>query len=165
MKVSFLYISLLLLSLSQIFPQPTNALRLSTSNRWIVDESGTRVKLACVNWPSHLKPVLAEGLNKRPLDAISKSIRSMGFNCVRLTWPLYLVTRDSYSRLTVRQSFQNLGLNASISGIQQNNPWILDLKLIQAYKASDSLYRHTLKLLVCVYTSHVFIVWKNKDHM
>ena len=44
---------------------------LSTSSRWIVDERGRRVKLACVNWPSHLEPVLAEGLGHRPLGTIA----------------------------------------------------------------------------------------------
>ncbi|XP_071724309.1 glycosyl hydrolase 5 family protein-like [Rutidosis leptorrhynchoides] len=111
------------------------ALPLSTSSRWIVDENGQRVKLACINWVSHLEPVVAEGLNKQPVDLISKKIASMGFNCVRLTWPLYLVTNDTYSSLTVRQSFQGHGLIEAIAGIQANNPSILDLPLIKAYQA------------------------------
>ncbi|KAK9108309.1 hypothetical protein Syun_024320 [Stephania yunnanensis] len=109
-------------------------MRLHTDSRWIVDESGNRVKLACVNWPSHLQPVLAEGLNKRPLDGIAKEIVEMGFNCVRLTWPLYLATNDSFSSLTVQQSFHNLGLNDSLAGIALNNPSITNLTLIQAYQ-------------------------------
>lgn len=113
----------------------TPAAPLSTNSRWIVDESGRRVKLACVNWVTHLEGMVAEGLGKQPLDVISKSIASMGFNCVRFTWPLFLVTDDSLASLTVRQSFLSLGLNESISAIQANNPTLVDLPLLQAYKA------------------------------
>ncbi|XP_065873829.1 glycosyl hydrolase 5 family protein-like [Euphorbia lathyris] len=112
-----------------------SALPLSTNSRWVVDENGERVKLACVNWVSHLEPVVAEGLSKQPMDSIAKKIVSLGFNCVRLTWPLYLATNDSLASITVRQSFQSLGLLESISGIVANNPSIIDLSLIQAYQA------------------------------
>ncbi|XP_026450237.1 glycosyl hydrolase 5 family protein-like [Papaver somniferum] len=108
---------------------------LNTNSRWIVDENERRVKLACTNWVSHLQPVVAEGLSKQPLDSISKKIRSMGFNCVRLTWPLFLATNDTLASITVRKSFQSLGLLESISGIQANNPSLLDLPLIEALKA------------------------------
>ncbi|KAK7318678.1 hypothetical protein RJT34_03383 [Clitoria ternatea] len=108
---------------------------LHTNSRWIVNEDGQRVKLACVNWVSHLEPVVAEGLSKQPLDVISKGIKSMGFNCVRLTWPILLITNDSFASLTVRHSFQNLGLLQSIAGVQTNNPSIIDLTLIQAFQA------------------------------
>ena len=131
-----------LLSLLVIFPtaipqtqsKPVTALSLYTNSRWIVDEGGQRVKLSCVNWVSHLEPVVTDGLSKQPMDAISKKIASMGFNCVRLTWPLFLVTNDSLASLTVRQSCQNLGLSESIAGIQANNPSIIDLPFIKAYQ-------------------------------
>lgn len=101
---------LLLILIAVHHVNPTTSLPLSTNSRWIVDDqTDRRVKLACVNWPSHLEPVFAEGLSKRSMDSIAEQIVSMGFNCVRLTWPLYLVTNDSLSSLTVRRSFQNLG--------------------------------------------------------
>ncbi|KHN06534.1 Endoglucanase [Glycine soja] len=108
---------------------------LHTDSRWILDQDGRRVKLACVNWVSHLEAVVAEGLSKKPVDVISKGIKSMGFNCVRLTWPTLLVTNDSLASLTVRRSFQSLGLLESIAGVQTNNPSIIDLSLIQAFQA------------------------------
>ena len=129
-----------LVSLLVIFPtvipqsKPVMAQPLYTNSRWIVDEGGQRVKLACVNWVSHLEAMVTEGLSKRPVDAISKKIASMGFNCVRLTWPLFLVTNDSLASVTVRQSFQSLGLSDTISGIQANNPSIIDLPLIKAFQ-------------------------------
>ncbi|MBA0702090.1 hypothetical protein Goari_022292 [Gossypium aridum] len=136
---SFISSSILLLFL--LFPtiiqhaKPAMSLPLSTSSRWIVDEEGRRVKLACVNWVSHLEPVVAEGLSKQPMDMIAKRIVTMGFNCVRFTWPLFLITNDSLASLTVRQSFQRLGLLESIAGIQSNNPSIIDVSLIKAYQA------------------------------
>ncbi|KAL6547428.1 hypothetical protein OROMI_023149 [Orobanche minor] len=113
----------------------TAAQPLHTNSRWIVDESGQRVKLSCVNWPSHLDVVVAEGLSKQPVDEISGGIINMGFNCVRYTWPLFLFTNDTLASTSVRQSFSNLGLFESIAGFQTNNPSIIDLSLINAYKA------------------------------
>ncbi|KAG6713861.1 hypothetical protein I3842_05G174200 [Carya illinoinensis] len=117
----FFFSFLSLLWVPIIFPT-VMALPLYTNSRWIVDAEGQRVRLACVNWVSHMEVVVAEGLSKQPVDAISGRIKSMGFNCVRLTWPLFLATNDSLASLTVRQSFQNLGLSESIAGIQANNP-------------------------------------------
>ncbi|XP_022639400.1 uncharacterized protein LOC106767003 isoform X2 [Vigna radiata var. radiata] len=108
---------------------------LQTDSRWIVGRDGRRVKLACVNWVSHLEVAVAEGLSKRPVDSISKEIKSMGFNCVRLTWPTLLVTNDSLGSLSVRASFQKLGLLEAVGGVQSNNPSIIDLSLIQAFQA------------------------------
>lgn len=93
------------------------------------------MKLACVNWASHLELVVAEGLGQQPVDVISKKIKDLGFNCVRLTWPLYLATNESLACLTVRESFVNAGLSDSISGLQANNPSIVDLSLINAFQA------------------------------
>lgn len=92
------------------------------------------MKLACVNWASHLELVVAEGLTQQPVDVISKKIIDMGFNCVRLTWPLYLATNDSLASLTVRESFLSAGLLDSIPGLQANNPTIVDLSLISAFQ-------------------------------
>ncbi|KAJ8645793.1 hypothetical protein MRB53_007541 [Persea americana] len=111
------------------------AMPLYTNSRWIVDEGGRRVKLACVNWSSHLEVMAAEGLNKQPLDAISKRIGTMGFNCVRLTWPLFMVTNSTLGSITFRKSLQNLGLAESIAGVQVNNPGLLDLPVLQVFQA------------------------------
>ncbi|KAF9603082.1 hypothetical protein IFM89_033807 [Coptis chinensis] len=107
---------------------------LYTNSRWLVNNEGKRVKVACVNWPSHLETVLAEGLNKRPLDDISKKIVETGFNCVRFTWPVALPTNDSLASTTVEKWFKTLGLDESIAGIQVHNPSFLNLTLIQAFR-------------------------------
>nr|XP_004239150.1 glycosyl hydrolase 5 family protein [Solanum lycopersicum] len=138
LNISFFIIHLFLLLLiinQHVVVVIVSSQPLYTNSRWIVNSKGQRVKLTCVNWVSHMDVMLAEGLNHQPIDAISKSIINMGFNCVRLTWPLYLFTNDSLSSISVRQSFKNLGLFSSILGLQANNPSIVDLSVLDAYKA------------------------------
>jgi hypothetical protein len=45
-----------------------------------------------------------------------------------------MVTNASYSSLTVEQSFQRLNLTDSLAGVRANNPDIVDMKLIDAFK-------------------------------
>ncbi|KAI7748872.1 hypothetical protein M8C21_032793 [Ambrosia artemisiifolia] len=133
---STLPLLLLLLATTLNHHHLTAALPLSTNSRWIVDdgEGGERVKLSCVNWVSHLDAVVAEGLSKQPVDVISKKILAMGFNCVRLTYPLFLFTNESLASVTVRQSLKKLGLIESVAGFQANNPSFIDLPLIKAFQ-------------------------------
>ena len=63
-------------------------LPLSTSSRWIVDATGERVKLRCVNWAGHMEVNIPEGLHKQPVESIADKIRDLGFNCVRLTFSI-----------------------------------------------------------------------------
>lgn len=136
-------LTLLLLSVLQLpsstpapTPTPTPTFPLSTSSRWIVDSSGRRVKLACANWAAHLEPAAAEGLGRQPLGAVSERVTSMGFNCVRLTWPLYLLTNASLASLTLRASLARLGLLESLAGVRVNNPDLLDLTLVKVFQVS-----------------------------
>ncbi|XP_042519105.1 glycosyl hydrolase 5 family protein-like [Macadamia integrifolia] len=122
-------LTVLLIISQQVFALPS--LPLHTNSRWIVDEDDKRVKLACVNWAGHLPPLLAEGLSKQPLDTISKKIVSMGFNCVRLTWPTFMVTNDTLSSMTVHDSFQGYNLLESVAGLQVNNPSLLNITILQ----------------------------------
>lgn len=72
----------------------SNAYSLSTQNRWIMDEStGERSKLVCGNWAGHLQPMIPEGLDKRPLKDLVSEIVKHNFNCVRLTYAIYMWTR------------------------------------------------------------------------
>nr|CAB3450253.1 unnamed protein product [Digitaria exilis] len=107
-----------LLPLALLAGERAAAVTLSTSSRWIVDQAGRRVKLACVNWPSHLEPVVAEGLGRQPVGAIAGMVVSLGFNCVRLTYPIALATNASLSSLTVRQSLLAHGLAETAGGVE-----------------------------------------------
>ncbi|KAK2664177.1 hypothetical protein Ddye_002751 [Dipteronia dyeriana] len=106
---------------------------LSTQGRWIVDSSGRRVKLACTSWASHMEPMLAEGLHKKPLKDIVAKLVQLKFNCVRLTWATYMFTRHSNN--TVTQTLDNLKLAQAKQGIAQNNPALLSMTHIQAFEA------------------------------
>lgn len=111
---------------------------LYTDSRWVVDAGGRRVKLACVNWAAHLEPMVAEGLGKQPLAAISGRIAAMGFNCVRLTWALFMLTNASLSSLTVVESLRRLGLAESAAGVEVNNPELARLTVVQAFQVRCS---------------------------
>jgi len=89
--------------------------------------------------------MVAEGLDKKPVDWISKQIASMGFNCVRLTWPLFMVTNDSLGSMSVAQSFRNLGLVDYIGGIRQNNPSLLDVSVLAAFR---------VRFVLCIFAIH-----------
>ncbi|VFQ75990.1 unnamed protein product [Cuscuta campestris] len=143
---------LIILPNTLLLPPPPAAVAqpLRTNSRWIVDESsGRRVKLGCVNWSSHLEAAVAEGLSKQPVDAISNSVAEMGFNCVRLTWPLFLFTNESLGSMTVRESLRSLGLVEAIAGLQANNPAIVDLPLTNAFQAVvESLGKYNVMVIV-----------------
>lgn len=67
-------------------------LPLSTSGACIVDRSGRRVKLASINWSgAHMCRHCISGLEYRRLADLCKEVRSMGFNCVRLTFSLQML--------------------------------------------------------------------------
>uniref|UniRef100_A0A0D3EEZ3 Glycoside hydrolase family 5 domain-containing protein n=1 Tax=Brassica oleracea var. oleracea TaxID=109376 RepID=A0A0D3EEZ3_BRAOL len=87
-------------------PKLTTSYPLSTKSRWIVDERGQRVKLACVNWPAHLQPAVAEGL------------KACSFY------------KRHYLRL--RQKIK-LNLFDDVLGIQTHNPKILNLPIFNAF--------------------------------
>ncbi|XP_057786961.1 glycosyl hydrolase 5 family protein-like [Salvia miltiorrhiza] len=109
---------------------------LSTNSRWIVDDaSGKRVKLACVNWASHLEPMIAEGLEKKPINEIIKKISETGFNCVRFTWATYMFTRPDYGNLKVSESLDKYNLSAAKAGIAKNNPQFLEMTVVELHKA------------------------------
>ncbi|XP_042519106.1 glycosyl hydrolase 5 family protein-like [Macadamia integrifolia] len=147
-KFYTLFSLLVLLIISKkVLASPT--LPLHTNSRWIVDEDDKRVKLACVNWVGHLQPMLAEGLSKQPLDTISKKIASMGFNCVRLTWPTFMVTNDTLSSMTVRESFQIYNLPETIAGLQVNNPSLLDITNLGENNVMVILDNHVSKPMWC----------------
>lgn len=128
--------SLIILLLFLHLPPLSLSLELFTDGRWILNESGHRVKLACVNWASHIDTMVTEGLSKQPLATITAYIAALGFNCVRLTYATYMVTREEFLHLPVRQSLLNLGLKSAVDGILAHNPNVIDLTLVESFKVS-----------------------------
>ncbi len=71
------------------------ALPLRTEGRWIVDAKGRRFKLAGVNWyGAEEKDYVVGGLDRAPLERIAASIRTMGFNSVRIPWSNEMVEKN-----------------------------------------------------------------------
>ncbi|PIA51561.1 hypothetical protein AQUCO_01100425v1 [Aquilegia coerulea] len=138
MKISHFSSVLFLLFCSNVvlheFVAIVGAMPLYANSRWIVNGEGKRVKLACVNWPSHLETLLAQGLDKKPVTEIAKTIVLNGFNCVRFTWPVALATNDSLASTLVENHFRSLGLNGAIAGLRANNPIFLRLPIIRAFQ-------------------------------
>ncbi len=96
-------------------------LPLSTTSRWIVDATGARVKLRCVNWAGHMEANIPEGLHKQPIEHIADVIRDQGFNCVRLTYSIDhalapdVRVADSFAALASLSSSSSSSASASIS--------------------------------------------------
>ncbi|KAE8690833.1 Cytochrome P450 86A2 [Hibiscus syriacus] len=113
---------------------PSSCPSLSTNSRWIVDSGGRRVKLACVNWSAHSELMVAEGLSKQPMGTIAKQIVSMGFNCVRYTWPVYLVTMTRWQRSPLDNHFND---SASLSSSPESKPTTLRSSMFPSSKLSS----------------------------
>ena len=57
--------------------------------------SGSRVKLACVNWSgAQLEGYVVNGLDKQPLKFIVDKIAALGFNCIRLVNSLDVIYKN-----------------------------------------------------------------------
>ncbi|XP_020539678.1 glycosyl hydrolase 5 family protein-like [Jatropha curcas] len=134
MSAKSLLPAILFFSFSFLFSIPCSSLPLSTNGKWIVDsKTGQRVKLACVNWPAHLEPMVAEGFREQSLKRIVEQIVKQKYNCVRLTWATFMFTR--YANITVKQSFQTLKLTETTGGIKKHNLFLYSMTLVQAFEA------------------------------
>ncbi|KAK7400461.1 hypothetical protein VNO78_11669 [Psophocarpus tetragonolobus] len=140
--------SLLLLCLLAIFISCCYSLPLSVQKRWIIDDAtGKRVKLRCAHWVAHAKPMLAEGLDKAPLNNISANVAKAGFNCIRLSYATYMFTR--YANHTVRDIFHANDISDTVKAIEKHNPSVLNMTHLQAYEAVvDSLGAHGVMVLI-----------------
>nr|KYP51267.1 Endoglucanase [Cajanus cajan] len=121
---------------------------LSVQKRWIIDDAtGKRVKLHCAHWVAHAKPMLAEGLNKMPLNDIAANVAKAGFNCVRLSYATYMFTR--HANQTVRHTFSTLDIPEMVTAIDKHNPTILNMTHLEAYEAVvDALGAHGVMVLI-----------------
>ncbi|KAJ4826160.1 hypothetical protein Tsubulata_037362, partial [Turnera subulata] len=155
---------LFLLFLTYATP-PCHSLPLSTNKQWIVDQpTGERVKIKCVNWPSHVGPMLAEGLDKQPLGFIASHVVIQGYNCVRFTWATYMFIRPEYANLSVEQSFDRLNLTAIKAGIAKYNPFLLPMNLLQAFETVVGILgTHGLMLILDNHTSQPIWCCGNND--
>ncbi|CAN8097285.1 unnamed protein product [Discula destructiva] len=81
-------LALALLALTTTVTAVAPSLPLVTSSRWILDSTGARVKLRCINWAGHMETHVPEGLHRNSIANITSFIAGAGFNCVRLTYSI-----------------------------------------------------------------------------
>ncbi|KAG5001138.1 hypothetical protein JHK87_022210 [Glycine soja] len=124
---------LILLFALSLFTSHSNSLPLSTNKRWIVEESGKRMKMHCVNWSSHLNSMLGEGLDLISLKDLIGEIKKLGFNCVRYTWATHMFTR--YSSHKVGETLDSLKLHGIRLGLRPYNPSLETVTLVEAFDA------------------------------
>ncbi|CAN1234749.1 Glycosyl hydrolase 5 family protein [Linum perenne] len=74
--------------------------------------------------------MLPKGLDRQPLWSIVASIRRLGFNCVRLTYATYMVTRMG-PHVRVGDTFDQLGLGQAKAG--KYNPTIVRMSHLEAF--------------------------------
>ncbi|PNX94957.1 endoglucanase e1, partial [Trifolium pratense] len=147
-QFQFLFLLILISSLN-LASQHSNAYPLSTQSRWIIDDStNERVKLVCGNWAGHLEPMIPEGLDRIPLQEIVGELVKNNFNCVRLTYAIYMWTRNGNH--TVNDTLNGLDApDAVVAGIAKNNPSILKMTHIEAFDAVvNELGNQNIKVLL-----------------
>uniref|UniRef100_A0A7N0TTR0 Mannan endo-1,4-beta-mannosidase n=1 Tax=Kalanchoe fedtschenkoi TaxID=63787 RepID=A0A7N0TTR0_KALFE len=145
----------LLVSILFVFWPPISlSLPLSVNGRWITDDAtGSRVKLHCANWPGHIDTMVPEGLDKQPLDSITSTVAALGFNCVRLTYAIFMYTRPEYGQLTLSQSFDNLHLSDAKAAVAKLNPSLVDLKVGDVHEAVINSLGN--KSVMVIYDNHI----------
>ncbi|XP_061340173.1 glycosyl hydrolase 5 family protein-like [Gastrolobium bilobum] len=139
---------LLIIFISAPLASYSNAYPLSTQGRWIIDDStGERAKMVCGNWAGHLRPMIPEGLDKRPLKELVGELVKHKFNCVRLTYAIYMWTR--HGNHIVNDTFSNFDAPEVVDGIAKNNPSVLNMTHIQAFEAMvNELGAQNVKVLL-----------------
>jgi endoglucanase len=126
----------------------THAFPLRTDGRFIVDANGYRFKIAGVNWYGAEGPdFVVGGLDRQPLAAIAASIRSMGFNTVRLPWSNALLATNP------RVDDKLLAANPRLRGHRAMD--IFDAVI-------DALTREGLAVVLVNHTSDA--IWCCSDH-
>ncbi|CAJ1947467.1 unnamed protein product [Sphenostylis stenocarpa] len=75
--------------------------------------------------------MIPEGLDKRPLKDIVGEIVKHNFNCVRLTYAMYMWTH--YVHNNINATFTSLDVPGVVQGIVKNNPSVLSMTHVQVF--------------------------------
>ena len=103
-------------------------LPLHTQSRWIMDNSGARVKMRCINWAGHGEANVPEGLHKASVASIADFVRDQGFNCVRLTYSIdhaldpHVAVADSFKGAAAYSGLAVETLDGLYAQVAQRNP-------------------------------------------
>jgi endoglucanase len=142
---------------------------LSTSSRWIVNSSGQRVKLRCVNWTGSTEARIPEGLQWQPLATITAWIANNNFNCVRLTYSIDMALNP---KETVSAAFtaaaSSTGAGSSLTSVYTTavgkNPWLSSSTTLGAFgEVITSLGSHGIMVILDNHVSHASWCCSNSD--
>ena len=109
-------------------------LPLSVKGRYVVDSSGNRVKLGCVNWyGAEELDFVVGGLQWQSISSISSLIAQYGFNCIRLPFSLELIDKNPVisNRTLIQQEPSLYGkhaldvLDAVVSGLTSQHLMVI----------------------------------------
>jgi hypothetical protein len=91
--------------------------------------------------------MIPEGLDRRPLKELVGELVKNKFNCVRLTYAIYMWTR--YEREIVNETFSHLDAPEVVDGISKYNPSIMKMTHIEAFDAVvNELGNQNIKVLL-----------------
>ncbi|PNX81314.1 hydrolyzing O-glycosyl compounds hydrolase [Trifolium pratense] len=91
--------------------------------------------------------MIPEGLDRRPLKELVGELVKNKFNCVRLTYAIYMWTR--YEHEIVNVTFSHLDAPEVVDGITKYNPSILKMTHIEAFDAVvNELGNQNVKVLL-----------------
>lgn len=130
---------------------------LSTSSRWIVDSSGKRFKLRCVNWAGAAETKIPEGLAAQPVDTITSMISSGGFNCVRLTYSIDMALNPNQK---VSQAFSSA---ASSTGQSSLNSLYNTAKSKNSFLASGTTRGAFEAVINSLAKKNILVILDNHD--
>lgn len=127
--------------LSAALPALAQKLPLHQKSRWIVDDTGARVKLRCINWAGHGEANIPEGLHKQSIDYIADFVRDQGFNCVRLTYSIehaldpHRSVKDSFKDAAATSGLPVETMDSIYSRIVEKNPFTATCSRQDVYSA------------------------------
>eukprot|EP00928_Gymnodinium_smaydae_P045248 TRINITY_DN30181_c0_g1_i1.p1 TRINITY_DN30181_c0_g1~~TRINITY_DN30181_c0_g1_i1.p1 ORF type:complete len:726 (-),score=50.92 TRINITY_DN30181_c0_g1_i1:133-2220(-) len=122
---------------------PSSWLPLRTRGYDVISATGERVTLACVNWyGAHMRQLVNNGLNARPLPEIAALIVDLRFNCVRLPFSLDMASGKSPFNIVPHAS-----------KVLAKNPSLQHLSPLQVF---DAVVRELTKVgLLVILNDHV----------
>ncbi|MCO5600039.1 hypothetical protein L7F22_054147 [Adiantum nelumboides] len=84
----------------------------------------------------------------QPLSKLASEVKSMGFNCVRLTFAAYMFTKPTLSNRTITEMFTHANLQHSLKGIAIHNPELVSLHIQAAYARVVNRLTHVGLLII-----------------
>jgi hypothetical protein len=122
-------------------------LPLSTSGRWLVDQSAKKITFAGMNWPGHMHAMIPEGLQYSSIEDVITKLKSIGINSIRLTYATEMMDNiiEQGRDTTIRESF--------VKSMGKTNATDILHKII---RKNPSFSDNTTRLQVCCSPKYIW---------